>query len=272
MVEKMRNVTNFNFEELNKFDKIYVLVSGGIDSTYLFEIIKQECNIEKVYAVNCFNPFETNETLKQIAKYERFIQIKAENELDYAKVLNDSFRNIEKAIEMRKENRYSKSVFPCCKYIKHNAFKKHSLFREPNTVVISGIKPRDGMQRRLWLQYLRTGKRTTKYAHDIQAPTFYYRHAEGQLYCYPFRDYDIHGSIEKIKGTDYPKEVMDELYAKYPNLEHSGCYLCPVLVVFSDKMMKSKKTSERDRVRIEKSIRYYEELKKKIHNNFRIGG
>ena len=262
MVEKMRNVTNFNFEELNKFDKIYVLVSGGIDSTYLFEIIKQECNIEKVYAVNCFNPFETNETLKEISKYERFIQIKAENELDYAKVLNDSFRNIPKALEMRAEGKYTKHVFSCCKYIKHNAFKNHSLFKESNTVVISGIKPTDGMQRRLWLISLLTGKTTTKNVVIENAPTFYYKHKTGQMYCYPFRDFKLDKSVEVMKGSEFPKEVMEELYQKYPSLNHSGCHVCPVLVVFADKILKSRKSNKNDIDRVQRSIKYYEELKK----------
>ena len=38
---KMENITTFNFKELNKFEKIYVLVSGGFDSIYLYEIIKK---------------------------------------------------------------------------------------------------------------------------------------------------------------------------------------------------------------------------------------
>lgn len=261
-VKKLKNVTNFNFAELNRFDKIFVLVSGGIDSTYLFEIIKQECNIEKVYAVNCYNPYESNQTLKEIKKYERYIEVKPESDISYYDILKDSFRQIPKAIEAKKTKKYTKGIFPCCKHIKHNAFKKHPLFKEPNTVVISGIKPNDGKQRALWLYFLRTTKKTTPNAYDITEPTFYYKHKEGQLYCYPFRDYNLDKKIEPLKGTDFPSEVMEWLYAKYPNLNHSGCYLCPVLVVFKDKMLKGKRINDIDRERIRKSEEFYEKLKK----------
>lgn len=259
-MKKLENITTFDFKELNRFDKIFVLVSGGVDSTYLFEVIKQECKIEKVWAVNCYNPFETNECLKEIAKYERYIQIKPEESIDYKDILKSSFRLIPKAIEAKKNKKYTKSIFPCCKLIKHNAFKKHPMFKAPNTVVISGIKPTDGQQRRLWLHYLRTGKKTTKEAKPINAPTFYYRHADGQLYCYPYRDYNIDKKIETLKGSDFPKHVMDILKEKYPNLRHSGCMFCPVLVVFADKIRKSKKTDEHDLKRLENSIKFYEKV------------
>ncbi len=253
----IRNITTFDFKELNRFEKIFVLVSGGIDSTLLFEYCLQYCDNNKVYAVNCYNPFETNETIKEIAKYERFIQIKAENEPNYKQVLIDSFRNIEKAKKARAEGKYSKHVFSCCKFIKHDAFKKHPLFKQENTVVLSGIKPTDGQQRRLWLQYLRTGKATTKGAKPIDAPTFYYKHQEGQLYCYPFRDYKITEDIHPLKGTDFPEDIMEELYQKYPNLNHSGCTFCPVLVVFKDRILKSKKVNQSDLNRLKLSLEYY---------------
>lgn len=259
----LRNITNFDFTELNKFDKIFVLVSGGIDSTILFEYCLQYCDNEKVYAVNCYNPYETSDTLKEISKYPRFIPIKPIHELDYKEILRKAFLKVPDAIEARKQKKYHKHIFPCCKYIKHDAFKKHPLFKGPNTVVISGIKPTDGTQRRLWLQYLRTGVPTTKGAKPLsEVPTFYYRHIEGQLYCYPFRDYKLEKDIEYLKGTDFPKDVMEELRKKYHTLDHSGCAICPVLIVFEKGLRKNKKTSEKDLFRLENSLKYYEKIKK----------
>ena len=130
----MKNITNFNFAELNKFDKIFVLVSGGIDSTYLLEIIKQYCDKNKIFPVNCFNPFEESTTLNIIKLEKNFISINHNEEFNYGKILNNAFMKLP---ESRKMKVYSKKVFECCYYIKHKAFMNNPLFSEKNTVVIS---------------------------------------------------------------------------------------------------------------------------------------
>jgi hypothetical protein len=237
------NITKFDFKELDKFDKIFVLVSGGIDSTYLFEKIKQECENEKVYAVNCWNPYENSPTLEQIREYERFIEVRPFTELDYKQILTESFMKIPEAIELRKRGKYQKKVFPCCRLIKHQAFFDDPMFKEPNTVVVSGIKYGDGMQRRLWLQSLKTGKTTTKGTVIIDAPTYYHKHKGGQLYCYPFRDY---------RKREFSESVMDELKKTYPKIRHSGCAVCPVLVLFQDKI--------KDEPRLDASMRFWNSL------------
>jgi len=44
------------------------------------------------------------------------------------------------------------------------------------------------------------------------------------IYAYPFRDYTY---------REFPKIVLNHLRKKYPNLNHSGCYFCPVLTMFN---------------------------------------
>jgi hypothetical protein len=127
-------------------------------------------------------------------------------------ILKFAFLQIPKARKLYEEGRYHKKVFACCYYLKHKAFLKDPLFKEPGTVVISGIKYGDGKQRRLWL---------TKLAKE---GTFYHRHVDNQLYCYPFRDY----RLELL-----PDKVVAILKTKYPNLKSSGCSMCPVLVLFN---------------------------------------
>ena len=55
-------------------------------------------------------------------------------------------------------------------------------------------------------------------------PSFFHKHKSGQLYCYPFRDYT---------KRELPSKVIEKLRRKYPNLDHSGCHICPVLVLFN---------------------------------------
>lgn len=207
----LKNLTNFDFTELNRFSKIFVLISGGIDSTYLFEIINQMCDKSKIFAVNCYNPYEHSKTLNQFKKLDNFIEIKPENNINYLEVLKDAFKQLNKAAALRFQGKYYKKFFNCCTIIKHQAFKNHPLFCEPNTVIISGIKAGNGKMRAYWCKDLRERK------------TFYHKHKNGQLYCYPFRDY---------KKRELSVKIINELRKKYLNIAHSGCIYCPVLILF----------------------------------------
>ena len=213
-----RVIDKMNFKD---YDKIFVLVSGGIDSTYLYELFKKEHG-DKVYPVNCFNPYEISDTLTQISKEPNYIQIIPGEKYNYGEILRDAFLQLPKAREMRKNGVYSKKVFACCYFLKHKAFKKDPRFQEPNTVVISGIKLGDGQQRFFWLNSLKNRN------------VFFHRHKEGQLYAYPFRDY---------RQRDLPEIIIKRLRKKYPTLDHSGCKICPVLVLFNLKEEKRFKAS-----------------------------
>ena len=205
----------------NEFDKIFVLVSGGIDSTYLYELFKKEYG-NKVYPVNCFNPYETSDVLTQISKDSNYIQIIPGEKYNYGEILRTSFLKLPEARQLKIDKKYHKKIFPCCYYIKHKSFLNDAQFKEPNTVVISGIKRGDGQQRFFWLYKLWKEKR------------FFHEHKGGQLYCYPFRDYNV---------RELPNIVVRRLRKKYPTLDHSGCSLCPVLVLFNIKEEKRFKAS-----------------------------
>lgn len=215
---------------LKECSKIFVLVSGGIDSTYLYTKLKKFYK-EKVYPVNCYNPYEQSETLEQIKQDPNFIQIKPDEQYNYGQILRESFMKLPEAYKLKKQRKYSKKVFPCCYYIKHKAFMNNPLFKEVNSVVISGIKRGDGTQRRIWLTQMKNKN------------IFFHRHTSGQLYCYPFRDYTI---------RELPDICVKQLRKKYPTLDHSGCEICPVLVLFNIK-------SEKERYY--KSLEYAHNLK-----------
>lgn len=225
----MRNITTFDLALLEEFDSIVILVSGGIDSTYLWELISERYP-EKCIPYNSFNPYETSVTLDAIMSHPRARSSKSVGVPEFKGVLEESFRQIPRAMADRKRHAYHKKVFPCCAKIKHEFFKKDPFFQENGRVVISGIKWGDGSRRAGWLSELARGSQKVRQCMRsgrddwlIKEPTFFHRHEWGALYCYPFRDY---------QQRELPDDIVDELRQKYPGLTHSGCAVCPVLVVF----------------------------------------
>lgn len=198
---------------LKKFNRIYVLVSGGIDSTFLYEKLKKQYG-KKVYPVNCFNPYEQSETLNIIAQDPNYIQITPNKSYNYGEILKTAFLKLPEARELKNQKKYNKKIFMCCYFIKHKAFLNNPLFKRKNTVIVSGIKQGDGQQRFFWLNKLHNNN------------TFFHRHLNGQLYCYPFRDY---------LWKELPDIIVRRLRKKYPSLNHSGCKICPILVLFNIK-------------------------------------
>jgi len=178
---------NFDINLLENFQKIFVLVSGGIDSTLLYEYIFYHYP-EKTYPVNAFNPYEVSDTLKVLRKKPRYIEIKTSGEYNYAEVLKNAFLKIPEARKQLRTGNYGKKIFGCCYIIKHKAFLRDNLFKQDGTVIISGIKAGDGTQRRLWLHRLREGGKQGLHVPKTQVG-FFHKHDGGQLYCYPFRDY-----------------------------------------------------------------------------------
>jgi len=235
---KLRNVlNNFDLHGLNRFEKIYVLVSGGFDSTYLYEFLRTYFT-DRIIPVNCYNPYEFNETLKKISKNDdNMIFIQPDK---YKDVIKKAFLNLPRARELKKNKKYSKKIFPCCYVLKHKNIEKDNRFKTEKSVIISGIKRRDSRNRFSFLIQMARG--TFKTLKDGK-PNFYLRHKNSKmLYCYPFRDYD---------KRELPDDIKDELWAKYPHLQHSGCSLCPVLVLF--KLVKEGE-------RYERSVQYAKNL------------
>ena len=217
--EEKNVLYNFDINTIKKFKYIYVLVSGGFDSTYLYEIIRKKFP-NKTIPTNCYNPYEINPTLKKIKKEDNnFISIKPGK---YKDIIKKSFLNLPRAYEQKKKKEYNKKIFPCCSVLKHKEFKKDNRFKEENCVVVSGIKRGDGKQRRIFLTQLKNGSFKSL---KNNKPTFFLRHKDsGILYCYPFRDHT---------RRELPDYIKNKLWMKYIYLEHSGCSLCPILVLFN---------------------------------------
>lgn len=232
---------NFDINCLDEFKKIYVLVSGGFDSTLLAEWISFHYP-KKTYFVNCFNPYENSEVLEYYRRQTNFVEIRANkaDNLNYGTILKEAFMKLPEAIELRANKKYHKKIFPCCYHIKHKHFYKAKVFKEAGSVIISGIKRGDGSQRRIWTLQMSRG--TNPCNQSEGKPTFFHRHKNGILYCYPFRDHTT---------RELDEEIKDFLWDKFPTLEHSGCQICPVLVLFN---------LRREGKRYEKSLDYAKRL------------
>jgi len=215
-----------------------VLVSGGIDSTYLYEKIRK-LYPSKCTPVNCYNPYEQNDVLTEISQDPKFIQIRPAKQYNYREILQEAFMKLPEARQLKKEGKYHKKIFPCCYHIKHKAFMDDPLFKQPESVVVSGIKRGDGSQRRIWLLQMSRG---TNPRNIDGKPTYFHRHLGGQLYCYPFRDH--------VK-RELSDSKMNWLRNKYPTIKHTGCFLCPVLVLFDLK---------NEGIRYVESVKYAQKL------------
>jgi hypothetical protein len=247
MIDDFFKSIHFDIELLKPFEKIYVLVSGGHDSTLLAEWICHHYP-DTTYFVNCYNPYETSPTLSDF-ETRGLIVVKPDTQYNYSQILKDAFLKLNKAAEMRHEKKYEKKIFECCKYIKHKAFLEDSLFKEENTVVISGIKSGDGKIRRFFLKDLRNPPLHHNYASEIKQG-FFHRHKGGQLYCYPLRDCFHH---------EFPNNIISEIKKIHPKLQHSGCAICPVLLLFGDRIKKDKEGL----IRFNRSVKYCQQLIKK---------
>ena len=216
---------NENNLNLKDFKIIYVFVSGGIDSTYLYEKLKKFYK-DKVIPINCHNPFETNKTLELIKANDiSFISLKSQKlKFPYKHYIIEAFKRLPFAINRLKiKGKYDKkTAFKCCYYIKHKALQQAKSLVSDNVCFISGIKAGDGKQRRIFLTQLKKG---TYKSLKNKKPTFFLKHkTTNMIYVYPFRDYFY---------REFPNIVLKRLRIKYPNLNHSGCYFCPVLMMFN---------------------------------------
>lgn len=276
------NITNFEYKELNEKDIIFVEHSGGFDSTYNLIQVLKHCDNEKVFAINSLNPLEINDCVRFFKKLMRsnYIYLKRTSKKKVSEIMQDAFLNIQKGIDLRKDKKktYYKKIFDCCRILKHQAAINNPLLKLPNSVIVSGQKRADSQQRFYFLSQIANGKifiGTSKTINNYNLidkqikwdklnklyPTFYHKHKTGLLKVYPFRD---------TKDRDLPEKIVNEI-RKICKINHSGCRICPVLVLFEDRYKKT--FDENDLIRLNMSKKYYlqtlEKFGKKLPNEFK---
>lgn len=249
--------TRKEFRQLNRFKRIYILASGGRDSTfYILKLMEFQYWLTK--PVTILFTDTGNETTSALITLEKLDQaIKAHNsELPPSKkwsylilatkailpkkpvfYIKKAFMKIPKAkkILLETPDKYSKKIFPCCYYLKHRVFdlwiRENGFQDDPyKGVFASCIRPGESLYRRRWLKDLRDLKKH-----------FWFIQRSKVWYYYPLRDIMVK---EVNKHFQQGMEFMDT--------KHSGCQICPILVLFNIKS---------EGKRYYQSLRVYENLK-----------
>lgn len=248
--------TRKEFRRLNKFKRIYILASGGRDSTYaILKLMEFQYWITK--PVTILFTDTGNETTSALITLEKLYQaVTAHNlELPPSKkwshlclatkailpkkpvfYIKKAFMKIPKAKQILLEtpDRYSKKIFPCCYYLKHRVFdlwiRENGFQSDPyKGVFASCIRPGESLYRRRWLKTLRDKK-----LH------FWFIRRSKVWYYYPLRDIMVRDVNELFLQSK-----------KFLDTKHSGCQICPILVLFNIKS---------EGKRYSRSLRVYENM------------
>lgn len=126
-------------------------------------------------------------------------------------IVKDSFQYIPKAENLLLEGRYSKSVFPCCYYLKDKPFYKYARSMPEDTLFTRSIRGGESQRRQITLGKYRKERRYLNFDKKIK-----------RWVLYPLRD---------IKFGQVQKYLLN--HKIFWNTKHSGCVICPVLKLFS---------------------------------------
>ena len=195
---------------------LYFLCSGGWDSTCmlmeLHEHVRDKYDCHIVFNNTRLNPRKCVETVNRLSRITGFEIIELEPDRDHREIMREAFSSatLDRARKLVEEKRYHKRVFRCCHYLKEKPLNDflRALPDRDSCVVLSGIKKVDGKQRRIFLTQL------------TKAGT-YFRYIKRRRvhFGYPLRDVTAKEVEECINNL--PFEVI-----------HSGCNICPVLLLF----------------------------------------
>jgi 3'-phosphoadenosine 5'-phosphosulfate sulfotransferase (PAPS reductase)/FAD synthetase len=226
------------FETLDFSKKIFVLVSGGRDSTamtlaladYVYQY-QSDYEINLLFGDTHLNRKVGRDTVARLAEETDFplIVAKYQGENRVIDVLRGSFEMIPKAIERHKFHNTGaksyKTLFPCCDLLKKRPMKDFlKTLEKDSTIQLLGIKAGDNaIHRRYRLRQLR------------DADTFYRKQRNGFLYYYPLRDCQ-EADIEK---------VLQEF--GFQDTQSSGCSVCPIFCV-ADWDSKDPETARRSKL------------------------
>jgi 3'-phosphoadenosine 5'-phosphosulfate sulfotransferase (PAPS reductase)/FAD synthetase len=216
--------TRSEIRELNKFDNIYCLVSGGKDSTFTALNLHNLRKWIKRPVILLHN--NTGLRMRKAKKIIRvldhqlcekngwfFEQIDAKDYLEKPMMfyVRESIKMIDKALKKKSEGKYSKNMFPCCYWLKERPFEQWLKQQDhKNDVFVLSIKQGDSRQRGLFLSKLRKLK------------TYYWFNRRRKVtYYYPLRD------CKQETVNSYL--LQDKLFW---DTDHTGCVKCPVVMMF----------------------------------------
>jgi 3'-phosphoadenosine 5'-phosphosulfate sulfotransferase (PAPS reductase)/FAD synthetase len=208
-------ITEAFWEELKhqpKYENIYILVSGGRDSTYTaYQFFTRELPAILLHHNTTLRLPSAIKTLDWLKIVTRYPYIETKPECDVKQILKESFLVIDKLKEM---DYYHKKHFKCCYFLKEKPFRKFLRLNpdiRQTSIIISSIRPGEGNKRSYFLNKLR------------QKGTFFNFNKKFRvMYGYPLRD---------TKAKDITKYFKKRHWNE--KIKHSGCSICPVVYHFN---------------------------------------
>jgi len=193
----------------------YLLVSGGMDSTYMSLLFYERGCKDFLFLHNNtgLRLKSAEKILRAIQEITNFVFIETKFEGNMTSILEESFRALPKAIELIRTNRYYKQVFKCCYWLKER--HAYQFTKTHPGIYFSGIKKGDSFRRNLFLKRLREANRFFSFKKKARA-----------WYCYPLRD----GAKQSV--------MLDKFQDYGLNVKHSGCRICPILLLSPSNLKK----------------------------------
>lgn len=210
--------------EINKFDTIYVEISGGYHSCTT-ALLFFELNFKNIVLLHNDTKLQYSECLENIHSIIRItdypIIFKEPNlkKRSISEIMIESFKNIEKA--KADMNNY-RSYMKCCKFLKNTRNSKwNNDFLLENSIIISSICAFESYNRFYRLNELKC------------LDTFIRFHKSQNVYkAYPFRDLS-YGNMKHSRILF--NNLFEGILRKYNlNLVHSGCKICPIRILFPE--------------------------------------
>lgn len=213
-----------HYDDLDFEKKIFILASGGKDSTAMSLELWDYCHfhgidadISLLYGDTRINRAGGKSVLDRLHDLTGWPLLTAryEGEKPAIQILHESFRLIPKAIERAQGftnggSKSYKTLFPCCSILKKHPMDHFiNSLKDKEVILLLGIKGGDiALHRRYRMAQLE------------RAGTYYRRHKKnGLLYYYPLRDCqqtDIEHSLGRFGFGD---------------IQSSGCSMCPIFCV-----------------------------------------
>jgi hypothetical protein len=217
------------WDEISVFTDYLIPVSGGVDSTYVYQHFKERGLKFSLLWNNTGRSLITARNILAILFSEGY-PFNITYSLDDQAMITNKSRKIMSRI-ITGEISYIKKSFPCCYYLKEKPYTQWlAQNTDHHTLIISGLASYEGMQRNIHLGVLRNRNTFLRF-----------KKREQRWFAYPLRDCNTRISNQHMK---------DFLYARSLEVVRSGCFSCPIVALFEHAI-------EDDQARIDRSKKVY---------------
>ena len=223
--------------EINKYEIIYIEVSGGYHSSNT-TLSFYEKGYKNIGLIHNDTKLQYHKCLDNIQKliYITDYPIIFKNPIFKKKmfeIMKESFHNIEKA---KKDISHYRDYFSCCRILKQERNHKwNDDYLLNNSIVISSLCPYESYNRQMRLL-------------ELKKQNTYLRFHKNQniIKGYPYRDL-IHGS-RKYSRKYYDNLFENKLKRYNLHIIHSGCKICPIRILFPNMLTENDCSIKYDKI------------------------